>query len=90
MKNALFESTKKELSRQPKQLIDLNQWLFLTINTAKSMIDNADKSQFFYLKSLLTAIQLEIFSNYLIKYKGNLEIRIFRNAIALNTYIFVL
>lgn len=90
MKNALFESTKKELSRQPKQLIDLNQWLFLTINTAKSMIDNADKSQFFYLKILLTAIQLEIFSNYLIKYKGNLEIRIFRNAIALNTYIFVL
>ncbi|QAS69986.1 hypothetical protein DLJ48_05320 [Oenococcus sicerae] len=53
MKNALFESTKKELSRQPKQLIDLNQWLFLTINTAKSMIDNTDRSQFFYLKKFV-------------------------------------
>ncbi|MFT9001590.1 hypothetical protein, partial [Liquorilactobacillus satsumensis] len=54
MKNALFESTKEELRCRPKNLIDLNQWLFVTINTAKSMIDNTDKSQFVYLNKFVS------------------------------------
>lgn len=48
MKNALFKAIKEKLCHRPKCLIDLNQWLFVTINTAKSMIDNTDKSQFGY------------------------------------------
>ncbi|ARN93903.1 hypothetical protein AZI11_13275 (plasmid) [Levilactobacillus brevis] len=47
MKKAFLESTKEKLSYRPNKLTDLNQWLFVTINTAKSMID---KSQFSYLK----------------------------------------
>lgn len=54
MKDALFEATKEKLRHRPKYLIDLNQWLFVTINTAKSMIDNTDKSQFGYLKKFVS------------------------------------
>ncbi|WP_034989091.1 hypothetical protein [Liquorilactobacillus sucicola] len=54
MKNSLFEATKEELRCRPKHLIDLNQWLFVTINTAKSMIDNTDKSRFVYLKKFVS------------------------------------
>ena len=43
MENALFESIKEKLRHRPKHLIDLNQLIFVTINTAKAMIDNTDK-----------------------------------------------
>lgn len=49
MRRELFELTKTKLANRPKQIIDLNQWLFVTINTAKAMIDNTAKSQFAYL-----------------------------------------
>ncbi|GEB07145.1 hypothetical protein LBR03_20320 [Levilactobacillus brevis] len=32
----------------------MNQWLFVTINTAKSMIDNTDKSKSSYLKKFVS------------------------------------
>lgn len=50
MKKAFFESTKEKLSYRPTKLTNLYQWLFVTINTAKTMIDNTDKSKFSYLK----------------------------------------
>ncbi len=31
------------LKRRPKQLTTLDQWLFVAVNTAKSMIDNTSK-----------------------------------------------
>lgn len=53
MRRKIFELTKTELANRPKQIIDLNQWLFVTINTAKAMIDNTDKSQFVYLNHFI-------------------------------------
>ncbi|MDE7512265.1 hypothetical protein [Pediococcus pentosaceus] len=53
MRRELFELTKTKLANRPKQIIDLNQWLFVTINTAKAMIDNTAKSQFAYLNHFI-------------------------------------
>ncbi|MGO2723294.1 MAG: hypothetical protein ACTIAG_06135 [Lactobacillus sp.] len=53
MNNELFEATKEKLGHRPKKIIDVNQWLFVTINTAKAMIDNTAKSQFGYLNQFV-------------------------------------
>lgn len=50
MKREYHEQVKIKLRQRPQQLIDLDQWLFVTINTAKAMIDNTDKTQFVFLK----------------------------------------
>ncbi|MBK0041440.1 MULTISPECIES: hypothetical protein [Leuconostoc] len=52
-----FEKLTIELNRHPHHIIDLNQWLFVTINTAKSIIDNSDKSQLIYLKNFFSCTQ---------------------------------
>ena len=36
--------TKTTLRNKPKELSSLDQWLFVAVNTAKSIIDNASKS----------------------------------------------
>lgn len=51
MQKEYHEQIKIKLRQRPQQLIDLAQWLFVTINTAKSLIDNTDKTQFVYLKN---------------------------------------
>lgn len=50
MEKEYHEQVKIKLRQRPQQLIELDQWLFVTINTAKSMIDNTDKTQFDFLK----------------------------------------
>lgn len=32
------------LKAKPKRLTDLEQWLYVTVNTAKAIIDNSDKN----------------------------------------------
>ena len=39
----LYAKIKTELRARPKVLTDLNQWLFVVVNTAKSIIDNTRK-----------------------------------------------
>lgn len=53
MKNKYFENIKIELMEHPSKIFILNQWLFITVNTAKSIIDNSDKTQFEYLKKFV-------------------------------------
>ena len=53
MQKYFFEQVEIKLHQRPKQLINLEQWLFVTINTAKSMIDNTDKTQFAYLTNFM-------------------------------------
>ncbi|WP_338754702.1 hypothetical protein [Leuconostoc mesenteroides] len=52
MQKEYHEQIRIKLRQRPQQLIDLDQWLFVTINTAKSLIDNTDKTQFVYLKNI--------------------------------------
>lgn len=39
----LYDKIKAELKAKPKELTSLEQWLFVVVNTAKSIIDNTDK-----------------------------------------------
>lgn len=39
----LYAKMKTELKARPKELTNLNQWLFVVVNTAKSIIDNTSK-----------------------------------------------
>lgn len=39
----LYDKIKTELKAKPKELTSLEQWLFVVVNTAKSIIDNTDK-----------------------------------------------
>ena len=43
MENEIYTRIKAELKDRPKQLSDLNQWLYVVVNTAKAMIDNTSK-----------------------------------------------
>lgn len=43
MNSSLYNKIKTELQSRPKQLTDMEQWLFVTVNTAKAMIDNTSK-----------------------------------------------
>ena len=44
MGNEIYTSIKKKLKAKPKKLTDLDQWLFVVVNTAKSIIDNTSKN----------------------------------------------
>ena len=39
----MFEDVLQELRSMPKQIDDLNEWLFVTINTMKAIIDNSSR-----------------------------------------------
>ena len=39
----LYSKIKTELKSKPKELTNLNTWLFVVVNTAKSIIDNTNK-----------------------------------------------
>ncbi len=43
MENEIYVDIKSELKAKPKQLTNLYQWLFVAVNTAKSIIDNTCK-----------------------------------------------
>ena len=40
----LYDKIKTELKSRPKQLTSSDKWLFVVVNTAKSIIDNTDKN----------------------------------------------
>lgn len=44
MENKIYVEIKKELKCRPGQLTNLEQWLFIVVNTAKSIIDNTSKN----------------------------------------------
>lgn len=44
MEDKIYVEIKKELKSRPRQLTNLEQWLFIVVNTAKSMIDNTSKN----------------------------------------------
>ena len=44
MGNEIYISIKAKLKAKPKKLTDLDQWLFVVVNTAKSIIDNTSKN----------------------------------------------
>lgn len=44
MGNEIYTSIKEKLKAKPKKLTDLDQWLFVVVNTAKSIIDNTSKN----------------------------------------------
>ena len=46
MGNEIYTSIKGKLKAKPKKLTDLDQWLFVVVNTAKSIIDNTSKNNF--------------------------------------------
>lgn len=43
MENEIYLNIKAELKARPKKLTNLDQWLFVAVNTAKSIIDNTSK-----------------------------------------------
>lgn len=40
-KHCIYTEIKLELKTMPKKLVDLDKWLFVAVNTAKSIIDNS-------------------------------------------------
>lgn len=84
-----FEKLTIELNRHPHHIIDLNQWLFVTINTAKSIIDNSDKSQLIYLKNFSVAHKQVKYNRCLTQSKVNLVINTFKKRIVqiINTFV---
>lgn len=44
MKNEIYVNLKAELKAKPQKMTNLDQWLFVAVNTAKSIIDNTSKS----------------------------------------------
>ena len=44
MENEIYVNIKAELKAKPKKLTNLDQWLFVAVNTAKSIIDNTSKN----------------------------------------------
>ena len=45
MGNEIYTSIKEKLKAKPKKLTDLDQWLFVVVNTAKSIIDNTTQKR---------------------------------------------
>lgn len=43
MEDKIYIDIKTILEMRPKELTNLDQWLFVVVNTAKSIIDNASK-----------------------------------------------
>ena len=48
----LYAKMKIELKARPKKLASLDQWLFVAVNTAKSIIDNTHKDRLDMVKKL--------------------------------------
>lgn len=44
MKDNIYVKIKTVLETKPKELANLDQWLFVVVNTAKSIIDNTSKN----------------------------------------------
>ena len=44
MQNEIYDNIKAQLKAKPKKLTNLDQWLFVVVNTAKSIIDNTSKN----------------------------------------------
>lgn len=44
MEDNIYCIIKTALKNKPKELSNLDQWLFAAVNTAKSIIDNTSKS----------------------------------------------
>ena len=44
MQNEIYDNLKAQLKAKPKKLTDLEQWLFVAVNVAKSIIDNTSKN----------------------------------------------
>ena len=44
MQNEIYDNIKAQLKAKPKKLTNLEQWLFVAVNTAKSIIDNTSKN----------------------------------------------
>lgn len=49
MENEIYLNIKAELKVRPQKLTNLDQWLFVAVNTAKSIIDNTSKNDFDYV-----------------------------------------
>jgi len=47
MENEIYVNIKAELKAKPQKLTNLHQWLFVAVNTAKSIIDNTSKSNIY-------------------------------------------
>lgn len=43
MSDPIYTKIGIALQSKPKQLTDIEQWLFVTVNTAKAMVDNTSK-----------------------------------------------
>ena len=43
MEDTIYIDIKTILEMRPKELTNLDQWLFVVVNTAKSIIDNTSK-----------------------------------------------
>lgn len=43
MENEIYADIKAELKTRPRKLTDLDQWLFVAVNTARAIIDNTSK-----------------------------------------------
>lgn len=43
MEDEIYLKIKSKLKSKPKQLTDLEEWLYVVINTSKSIIDNTSK-----------------------------------------------
>lgn len=50
--NEIYVSIKAELKAKPKELTNLDQWLFVVVNTAKSIIDNTSKNNLDHVMKL--------------------------------------
>ena len=44
MQNEIYDNIKAQLKAKPKKLTNLEQWLFVAVNVAKSIIDNTSKN----------------------------------------------
>lgn len=44
MENEMYANLKAALKAKPPKLTNLDQWLFVAVNTAKAIIDNTSKS----------------------------------------------
>lgn len=44
MKNKIYDEIKSELASKPKELKNTEQWLFVIVNLAKSIIDNSSRN----------------------------------------------
>ena len=52
MGNRIYADIKTELASRPKELKNLDQWLFVVVNLAKSIIDNTSKKNLDYVMKL--------------------------------------